>query len=166
MPAVHRTLIHTRATHVQYYKPHAMEETYYWTIIAGKQLENLFERIIGVLNPSDKNPFNPVLFNIRAAVRDDLNMQPLNEGQLLLDDIVNRGITAHTIYGNFLKKISYLSRPYSPPLIVDSQPRNPSCPPTRSPRQQLPSIALSYTRGPPTSSTTNPTLWRKRSTGR
>ena len=28
-PAVHRTLMHTRAANVRYYKPHAMEETYY-----------------------------------------------------------------------------------------------------------------------------------------
>ena len=28
MPAAHRTLMHTRAASVQYYKPHAMEEIY------------------------------------------------------------------------------------------------------------------------------------------
>ena len=55
MPTAHRTLTHTRADHVQHYKPHAMEETCYWRTVAGDQLENLCRRVIDVLNPSDTN---------------------------------------------------------------------------------------------------------------
>ena len=99
IPAAHRTLMHTRPPNVHYYKPHAMEETYYWKTLAGDQLEDHCERIIGVLNPSDKNPFHPVFFNLRSAIRDDLNRWPLNGGQILLGHMVDRGIMAHTIYG-------------------------------------------------------------------
>ena len=118
-----------------------MEETYYWRTVAGDQLEDQCERIIGVLNPSDKNTFHPVLFNLRSAIRDNLNRRSLNEGQLLLGNMVNRGIMAHTIYGNLFKQISHLSHLYSPPLTGDSQPRNPSRPPIRSPRQRFSAVA-------------------------
>lgn len=72
--------MHTRAASVQYYKPHAMEETYYWRTVAGDQLQDHCVRIIGVLNSSDTNPFHPVLFNLRTAIRIDLNRRALNEG--------------------------------------------------------------------------------------
>ena len=144
IPAAHRILMHTK-TNVQYYKPHAMKETYYWRTVAGDQLEDHYERIIRVLIPSDKNPFHPVFFNLRSAIRDDLNRRPLNEGQLLLGNMVDRGITAHTMYGNFLKQISHLSHLYPPPLTEDSQPRHPSRPPVRSPRQRFSTVA-SYRR--------------------
>ena len=54
MSVAHRTFMHKRAANAQYYRPHAMEETYYWRTVASDQLENHCERIIGVLNPSDK----------------------------------------------------------------------------------------------------------------
>ena len=78
MPAFRRTLMHTRAANVQHYKPRAMEKTYYWRTVEGDQLEDHCETIVGVLNPSDKNQFHPVLFNLRSAIRDNLNRQPLN----------------------------------------------------------------------------------------
>ena len=80
MTAANRTLMHTRAASVQYYKPHAMEETYYWRSVAGDQLQDHCEKIIGVLNPSDTNPFHPVLFNLCSAIQNDFNRRELNEG--------------------------------------------------------------------------------------
>ena len=151
MPVAHRTLMHTRAANIRYYKPHAAEKTYYWRTVAGDQLKDHCEWIIGVLNPSDKNPFHPVVFNLRSAIRDDLNRWPLNEGQLLLDNMVNRGITTHTIYENFLKQISHPSQLYLSPLTVDSQPPNTSHPPTRSPRQRLSAVATDRCSRPPIS---------------
>ena len=133
--------MHTRASHVQYYKPHAMKEAYDWRTVAGNLLEDDCKRVIGVLNPSDKNPFHPVLFNLRSPIREDLNIQVLNEDRLFLDCMVNRGITAHTIYGNFLKQISHLSNIYSLPLAMHSQPRNPFRSPTCSPRQRFSTVA-------------------------
>ena len=115
MPAAHRTLMYTRAASVQYYKSHAMEETYYWRSVAGDQLQDHCERIIGVLNPSDTNSFHPVLLNLRSAIRNDLNRRALNEGQLLSSKMVGRGIAAQTIYGNFLSEISHLSHLYLSP---------------------------------------------------
>ena len=126
MAAALRTLMHTRAASVQYYKPHAMEETYYWRTVAGDQLQDHCVRIIGVLNPSDINPFHPVLFNLRTAIRNDLNRRALNEGQLLSDKMVDRGIAGQTIYGNFLSEISHLSHLYAPTLTGDPQPTVPA----------------------------------------
>ena len=68
----------------------------------------IVRRVIDDLNPSDKHPFHPVL-NLRSAIREGINRQAFNESQLLLDNILNRGITAQTIYGNFLKQLSHLS---------------------------------------------------------
>ena len=131
------TLMHTRAAYVQYYKLHVMEEKYDWRTVAGDQIEDHCRRVIGVLNPSDRNPFHPVLFNLRSAIREDLNRQALTEGQLLLDNMASRGITAHTIYGNFLNQIPQLSNLYSPPLVMHLRSRNLSRPQTRSPRQRF-----------------------------
>ena len=36
----HRTLMHTRVSHVQHYKPDAIKEIYYWRTVAGDQLED------------------------------------------------------------------------------------------------------------------------------
>ena len=83
MPAAHRTLMHTRAAHVKYYKPHAMEETYYLRTVAGDQLEHHCGRVIGILNPSNANPFRPVLLNLCTSIREDLDEGALNKGQLL-----------------------------------------------------------------------------------
>ena len=102
MPAAHRTLMHTRAANVQSYKPHAMEETYYWRCTTGDQPQDHCERVIGVLNPSDTNLFHPVLHDLRSAFRKNLNKQALNEGQLLTRQMIDRGIAAQAIYGDFL----------------------------------------------------------------
>ncbi|CAN0352435.1 unnamed protein product [Ascophyllum nodosum] len=140
MSAAHRTLMHTRAAHVQYYKPHAMEETYYWRTVTGGQLEDHCRRVIGVLNPSDTNPFEPILFNLRKSIRDDLNKRALSEGQLLEDHMVNRGIIAHNIYGRFLEDISDLSNLYTFPPAVHSQ-LNPQRPPPRGRSQRFSAVA-------------------------
>ena len=42
MPAAHRTLTHTKAANIHYYKPHVMEETYYWRTVG--LLENCRRR--------------------------------------------------------------------------------------------------------------------------
>ena len=97
MPAAHRTLMRTRADSVQTTNPHAMEETHYWRSVAGDQLQDHCGRIVGVLNPSDTNPFHPVLFNLHSATRNDLNSRALNEGQLLSGKMIDRGIAAQTI---------------------------------------------------------------------
>ena len=141
MPAALRTLMHTRAASVQYYKPHAMEGTYYWRTVAGDQLQDHCVRIISVLNPSDTNPFHPVLFNLRTAIRNDLNRRAHNEGQLLSDKMVAQGIAAPTIYGNFLSEISHLSHLYAPTLTGDPQPSSLPRTPTRSPRQRFSAVA-------------------------
>ena len=135
MPAAHRTLLHTRAANVQSYKPHAMEETYYWRCIAGDQLQDHCERVIGALNQSDTNPFHPVLHDLRSAIWKNLNRQALNEDQLLTRQMIDRGIAAQAIYGDFLQELFHLSHLYSPPLTGDSQPRSPLRTPTRNPRQ-------------------------------
>ena len=126
MPAAHRTLLHTRAASVQSYKPHAMEDTYYWRSITGDQLQDHCERVIGVLNPSDSNPFHPVLYSLRSAIRKNLNSRALNEGQLLTRQMVDRGTATQAIYGDFLQELSQLSHMYSPPLIRASQTDGPS----------------------------------------
>ena len=141
MPAAFRTLMHTRAARVQYYKPHAMEETYYWRTVAGDQLQDHCVRIIGVLNSSDTNPFHPVLFNLRTAIRNDLNRRALNEGQLLSDKMVDQRIAAQTIYENFLSEIAHLSHLYAPPLTGDPQPSSLPRTPTRSLRQRFSAVA-------------------------
>ena len=140
-PLAHRTLLHTRAANVQSYKPHAMEETYYWRCIAGDQLQDHCERIIGVFIKSDTNPFHPVLHDLRSAIRKNLNRQALNEDQLLTRQIIDRGIAAQAIYGDFLQELSYLSHLYSPPLTGDSQPRSSLRTPTRNSRQRLSAVA-------------------------
>ena len=150
MPAAHRTLMHTRAAHIQYYKPHAMEEIYYWRTIAGDQLEDHCRRVIDVLNPFDTNPFHPVLFSPCTSFREDLNREALNEGQPLLDNMVNRGNIAHTIYGNFLTQISHLSSLYTYPPTIYSQLRNPHRPPPRGPRQHFSAVASDRRSRPPT----------------
>ena len=80
MPAAHRTFMPTRAASVQYYKPHAIEETYYWRSVAGDHLQDHCEKIIGVLNPFGTNPFHPVFFNLRSAIQNDLKRRALNKG--------------------------------------------------------------------------------------
>ena len=142
MPAAHRTLVHTRAANVQYYKPHAMEDTYYWRTVAGDQLEDHRERIIGALNPSDKKPLHPVLFKFRSAIRDDLNRRPLSEGPLLLPRRQDRQRHhgSHHIF-EFLQTNAHLSPLYSPILTGGSQPRSPSRTPIRSPRPRFSAIA-------------------------
>ena len=145
MPAAHRTLLHTRAANVQSYKPHAMEETYYWRCIIGDQFQDHCERVIGVLNPFDTNPFHPVLHVLRSAIRKNLNRQALNEGQLLTRQMIDRGIAAQAIYGDVPQELSHLSHLYSPPLTGDPQPRSPSQTPTRNPRQRFSAVA-SYRR--------------------
>ena len=142
MPAAHRTFLHTRAANVQSYKPHAMEETYYWRCIAGDQLQDHCERVIGALNQSDTNPFHPVLHDLRSAIWTNLNGQALNEGQLLTRQMIDRGIAAQAIYGDFLQELSHLNHLYSPPLTRDSQPRSPSRTPTRNPRQRFSLLPL------------------------
>ena len=141
MPAAHRTLLHTRAANVQSYKPRAMEETYYWRCIAGDQLQDHCEKVIGVLNPSDTNSFHPVLHDLRSAIRKNLNRQALNEGQLLTRQMVDRGIAAQAIYGDFIQERSHLSHLYSPPLTGDSKPGSPSRTLTRNPRRRFSAIA-------------------------
>ena len=141
MSAAHRTLLHTRAANVQSYKPHAMEETYYCRCIAGDQLQDHRERDIGVLNPSDTNPFHPVLHDLRSAIQKNLNRQALNRGQLLTRQMINQGIAAQAIYGDFLRELSHWSHLYSPPLTGESQPRSPSRTPTRNPRQRFSAVA-------------------------
>ena len=49
MPASYRTFLHTRAAHVQYYKPHVMEEIYNWRTVAGDHFEDHCWRVIDVL---------------------------------------------------------------------------------------------------------------------
>ena len=137
MPTAHRTPLHTRAANVQSYKPHAMEDTYHWRCIAGDQLQDHCERVIGVLNPSDTNLFHPVLQDLRSAIRKNLNRQALNEGQLLTRQMIDRGIAAQAIYGDFLQELSHLSHLYLPPLTGDSQPRSPLRTPTWNPRQRF-----------------------------
>ena len=141
MSAAHRTLLHTRAANVQSYKPHAMEETYYCRCIAGDQLQDHRERDIGVLNPSDTNPFHPVLHDLRSAIQKNLIRQALNGGQLLTRQMINQGIAAQAIYGDFLQELSHWSHLYSSPLTGESQPRSPSRTPTRNPRQRFSAVA-------------------------
>ena len=141
MPAAHRTLLHTRAASVQSYKPHAMEDTYYWRSITGDQLQDHCERVIGVLNPSDSNPFHPVLYSLRSAIRKNLNSRALNEGQLLTRQMVDRGTATQAIYGDFLQELSQLSHMYSPPLIRASQTDGPSRTPIGNPRQRFSAVA-------------------------
>ena len=126
MPAAHRTLMPTKAANVQSYKPHAMKETYYWRCITGGQLLDHCERVIGVLNPSDTNPFHSVLHGFRAAIRKNLHKRALNEGQLLTRQMIDRGIAAQAMYRDFLQELSHLSHLYSPPLAEDFSPRSPS----------------------------------------
>ena len=141
MPEAHRTLVHTKAAYVQSYKPHAMEETYFWSCITGDQLLDHCERVIGVLNPSDTNPFHPVLHGLRSATRKNLHKRALNEDQLLTPQMIDRGIAAQTMYGDFLQEPSHLSHLYSPPLAEDFSPRSPSRTPTRNPRQRFSAVA-------------------------
>ena len=141
MSAAHRTLLHTRVASVQSYKPHAMEDTYYWRSITGDQLQDHCERVIGVLNPSDSNPFHPVLYSLRSAIRKNLNSRALNEGQLLTRQMVDRGTATQAIYGDFLQELSQLSRMYSFPLIRASQTDGPSRTPIGNPRQRFSAVA-------------------------
>ena len=141
MSAAHRTLLHTRAASVQSYKPHAMEDTYYRRSITGDQLQDHCERVIGVLNPSDSNPFHPVLYSLRSAIRKNLNSRALNEGQLLTRQMVDRGTATQAIYGDFLQELSQLSHMYSPPLIRASQTDGPSRTPIGNPRQRFSAVA-------------------------
>ena len=141
MPAALRTLMHTKASNVQSYKPHAMEETYYWRCITGGQLLDHCERVIGVLNPSDTNPFHPVLHGLRAAIRKNLHKRAINEGQLLTRQMIDRGIAAQAMYGDFLQELSRLSHLYSPPLAENFSPRSPSRTPNRNPRHRFSAVA-------------------------
>ena len=141
MPAAHRTLMPTKAANVQSYKPHAMKETYYWKCITGGQLLDHCERVIGVLNPSDTNPFHSVLHGFRAAIRKNLHKRAPNEGQLLTRQMIDRGIAAQAMYRDFVQELSHLSHLYSPPLAEDFSPRSPSRTPTRNPRQRFSAVA-------------------------
>ena len=143
MPATLRTLMHSRAASIQYYKPHAMEEIYYWRIVTSKELQAHCVTIIGVFSPSDTNPFHPVLFNRRA----------LNEGQLLSDQMIDRGVAAQTIYGNFLSEIFHLSHLYASSLIGDSQPSSLPRTHARNLWRSTRSAPTHSRRGPPPSPT-------------
>ena len=74
-------------------------------------------------------------------IREDFNRQALDEGQLLLDNMVNRGITVHTIYENFVKQISHSNNLHTPPSAMHSEPRNPPRPLYRAPRQRFSAVA-------------------------
>ena len=66
--------------------------------------------------------------------------------------MVNRGITVHTIYGNFVKQIFHLSNFHTPPSAMHSQPRNPPRPLYRSPRQRFSAVASDRRARSPTTS--------------
>ena len=148
LPAAHCTLMHSRAPHVQYHKPHAIVETCYWSITR-EQLKDRCWGVIRVLNPSDTNPFYPVLFNLRTSIREVLSKETLNQGQLLENHMVNGGITVHSVYRSFLNQIFLLSNLYPFPPAMHSQPRNPPRLPPRGPRQRFSAVISNQHSRPP-----------------
>ena len=129
--------------------PHDRRD-YCWRTVAGDQFEDHCRRVVGVLDPSDTNPFHPALFILRTSVWEGLNKEALNEEQLLLDSMVNGDNIAHTMYGSFLKHISHLGNLYTCPPAMYSQSRSPPSPPPRSPRQRFSPVASDRRPRPPT----------------
>ena len=93
---------------------------------------------------------HPVLFNFCTSIWERLNRRALNESQLLLDNMVNRSIIVHTIYGNFVKQISQLSNFHIPPSAMNSRPCNLPRPLYRAPRQRFSAVASDRRARPPT----------------
>ena len=58
-----------------------------------------------------------------------VSLQDITQRQM-----IDRGIAAQAIYGDFLQELSHSNHLYSRPLSGDSQPRSPSRTPTRNPR--------------------------------
>ena len=88
-----------------------MEEVYFWRAITGRHLLEHCHRFVGIVALADCDIFNPTLHSLQDAVQDELNHMPLNEGGLLSQAMVERGVVAHSIYDAFIKRVTRLRLP-------------------------------------------------------